>query len=57
VVTGDAAISRDLNALRGRLAGWRSARHLPRRDASADAIDASITFWESLRLRRIAYSM
>jgi len=56
-VTGDALVySRDLAALRGRLAGWRAARGLPKHPAPpADAIDASITFAQSLRLRRAAY--
>jgi N-acetylglucosaminyl-diphospho-decaprenol L-rhamnosyltransferase len=56
VVLGDLAISHDLNALRGRVAGWRSAAGLPRRARPpAEAIDHSISFRESLRLRRIAY--
>ncbi len=58
VVVGDALISRDLNALRGRLAGWRQARGLPRRPAPpSDSVDASIGFRESLRLRRTAYGV
>jgi GT2 family glycosyltransferase len=57
VVLGDAAISRDGSALRGRVAGWRAARGLschPR--PPAEAIDTGITFRESMRLRRTAYA-
>jgi hypothetical protein len=57
VVAGDAAISRDLSALRGRVAGWRSGRGLPRRTAPPpDCLDPGIGFVESLRLRRHAYA-
>lgn len=57
VVVGDAAISRDVSAARGRVAGWRAARGLPRRPSpSPDALDSDIGFRESLRLRRRAYS-
>ncbi len=53
VVCGDAALSRDLTALRGRTAGWRAARGLARRPMPpAEAIDATITFRDSLALRR-----
>jgi GT2 family glycosyltransferase len=56
VVAGDLAISRDLAALQGRVAGWRAARGLPRLpQPPADAIDATITFRQSLALRRGAY--
>jgi N-acetylglucosaminyl-diphospho-decaprenol L-rhamnosyltransferase len=56
-VTGDALVySRDLAALRGRLAGWRAARGLPEHCAPPDdAIDEGISFAESLRLRRATY--
>jgi hypothetical protein len=53
VVTIDAVLSRDLVALRGRLAGWCSAagmEPLPR--PPAEAIDGTITLRESLALRR-----
>jgi len=56
VVAGDAVISRDLSALRGRLAGWRAARGsapIPRPPASA--VDGSIGLLQSFRLRRIVY--
>ncbi len=57
VVAGDLVLSRDLVALRGRLRGWRAARHGPRLPAPpADAIDASISFRESLDLRRGVYA-
>jgi N-acetylglucosaminyl-diphospho-decaprenol L-rhamnosyltransferase len=53
VVAGDAAVCRDLEALRGRLEGWRAARGRPRRPwPPAAAIDASITLRRSLALRR-----
>jgi len=56
VVTGDAVLSRDLSALRGRVAGWRSAQGLPHRSLPArESLDTSIGFWESLRLRRKSY--
>ncbi len=56
VVLGDLAISRDLAALRGRLAGWRAARSLPRRPyPPAAAIDARISFMDAIALRRGVY--
>ena len=56
VVAGDAFLNRDVAALRGRLAGWRAARGLPRRPPPPpEAVDGTITFRESLRLRRVAY--
>jgi N-acetylglucosaminyl-diphospho-decaprenol L-rhamnosyltransferase len=56
VVLADLAISRDLEALRGRISGWRAARRLPpRARPPADAIDASIGFRDSLALRRGVY--
>ncbi len=56
VVAGDAVISRDLSALRGRLAGWRRARALPSRPMPPrDCLETGIGFWESLRLRRESY--
>jgi GT2 family glycosyltransferase len=53
VVSGDAVLTRDLAALRGRLAGWRAARGMERHPRPpAEAIDATITFRDSLSLRR-----
>jgi GT2 family glycosyltransferase len=55
VVTADGLLERDLEALRGRLAGWRAAAYRPRRPAPPpEAIDRSIGLRESLRLRRSA---
>jgi N-acetylglucosaminyl-diphospho-decaprenol L-rhamnosyltransferase len=58
VVVADALIfSGDLAALRGRIAGWRAARGLPRRpNPPNEAIANEITFAESVRLRRQVYS-
>lgn len=57
VVAGDAVISKDLSALRGRVAGWRAAAGLERRSPPpGDAVDGTITFRESLRLRRVVYA-
>jgi len=56
VVAGDLAISHDLAALRGRLAGWRAAADVPARLVPPPAaIDVQIDLLESLRLRRNAY--
>lgn len=52
VIAGDAVLSRDLAALRGRLAGWRAARRIMPRRAPGDGLDATIGFLSSLRLRR-----
>jgi N-acetylglucosaminyl-diphospho-decaprenol L-rhamnosyltransferase len=55
VATGDAALHRDLAALRGRVRGLRAARAVPRRPSPpADAIEPGIGFVESLRMRRSA---
>jgi hypothetical protein len=55
VVAADAFLERDLEALRGRRAGWRAAANRPRRPAPPpDAIDRAIGLRESLRLRRHA---
>jgi N-acetylglucosaminyl-diphospho-decaprenol L-rhamnosyltransferase len=51
-VLGDAVISRDLAAARGRAAGWRAARGLPRHPRPAQAIDTTITMRAALALRR-----
>jgi GT2 family glycosyltransferase len=57
VIVGDAMLSRDLSAGRGRIAGWRSASGLARLPLPpANALDESITFRESIRLRRIVYA-
>jgi GT2 family glycosyltransferase len=57
VVAGDLAISHDLAALRGRLAGWRAAGGKPRLPAPpAHAIDTSIGLRASLKLRRSDYA-
>jgi N-acetylglucosaminyl-diphospho-decaprenol L-rhamnosyltransferase len=56
VLLADVAISRDLQALRGRLEGWRAARRLPRlARPPAEAIDATIGFRDSLAMRRGVY--
>jgi N-acetylglucosaminyl-diphospho-decaprenol L-rhamnosyltransferase len=58
VVAGDAAINRDLAALRGRLAGWRAGHGAPRHTwPPPAAIDAGITFRESLVLRLSSYRL
>ncbi len=56
VALGDAVISRDLAALSGRIAGWRSARGLARREAPAEALAPEIGMRESLALRRGIYA-
>jgi N-acetylglucosaminyl-diphospho-decaprenol L-rhamnosyltransferase len=58
VVSGDGLMCRDLAAVRGRLAGWSAARgktRLPK--PPPDAIDATISFRDSLALRRGAYRL
>jgi hypothetical protein len=57
VVAGDAAVfSRDLAALRGRIAGWRAARGLPPvARPPRDAVDTRITFRRSVALRLHVY--
>ncbi len=57
VVVGDALISRDLAALGGRIEGWRAARDVPRRPPPPpEALDRSISFLDSIRLRREGYA-
>lgn len=57
VVVGDLLISRDTAALRGRVAGWRAARGLPRIDPPPPiAIDSGISVRDSIALRRGVYS-
>jgi N-acetylglucosaminyl-diphospho-decaprenol L-rhamnosyltransferase len=57
-VAGDALVySHDIASFRGRLAGWRAAGGRPRHARPPDeALDRSITFTESLRLRRSIYT-
>lgn len=56
VVAGDLVLSRDVAALRGRVQGWRAAAVGSRRPLpAADAVDATISLADSLRLRRGAY--
>ncbi len=55
VALGDAVLSRDLAALSGRVAGWRSASGLPGRTAPADALDPEIGMRDSLALRTRIY--
>lgn len=56
VVLGDALISRDLAALSGRLAGWRSARGLERRRTPVAALDPEIGLRDSLEMRTSIYA-
>jgi N-acetylglucosaminyl-diphospho-decaprenol L-rhamnosyltransferase len=57
VVAGDAVISHDLVALRGRLAGWRAAAGLPARKwPPRTAVDDAIGLREALDLRRGVYA-
>jgi GT2 family glycosyltransferase len=53
VVAADIALCRDAQALRGRVEGWRAGAGMPRHPRPpAEAIDSSISLWESLKLRR-----
>jgi cell division protein ZapA (FtsZ GTPase activity inhibitor) len=55
VVIADLAICHDIQALRGRIEGWRAGRGQERYARPPDeAIDHSISLWKSLRLRRAA---
>jgi GT2 family glycosyltransferase len=55
VVAADLAICHDTQALRGRVRGWRAGRGLPRHARPPrEAIDHSISLWESVKLRRRA---
>jgi GT2 family glycosyltransferase len=51
----DSLHSRDLAAVRGRLAGWRRGRGVPRRPVPAGAIDPAIGFRRSIDMRRPDY--
>jgi N-acetylglucosaminyl-diphospho-decaprenol L-rhamnosyltransferase len=55
VAVADLAISRDLAALRGRIAGWRAAAGAQPLAPPPEAIDRTITFRDSLALRRGVY--
>ncbi len=56
VVAGDAVISRDLEALKGRVAGWRAAAGLPRHTPPPDAaFDHDISLRDAVDLRRGVY--
>ncbi len=58
VVLGDLVISRDLAALRGRIAGWRAGRSGPRLALPpAESIDRSIGFRDSLARRWRMYAL
>jgi GT2 family glycosyltransferase len=55
VVAADAAICHDTQALRGRIDGWRAGAGMARHPRPpSEAIDRSISLWESLKLRRAA---
>lgn len=55
VVVGDLILCHDLQALRGRLEGWRVAKGRKRYPPPPHrAIDSSISLWDSLALRRAA---
>ncbi len=55
VVAADLAICHDTQALRGRVRGWRAGRGLQRyARPPREAIEESITLWQSLQLRRAA---
>jgi N-acetylglucosaminyl-diphospho-decaprenol L-rhamnosyltransferase len=56
VVLGDTVLSRDLAALSGRVAGWRSASGLAGRSTPADALDREISIRRSLALRTSIYA-
>ena len=56
VVLGDAILSRDVAALAGRVAGWRSARGLAPRRVPPEALDPDIGLGDSLALRRGVYA-
>jgi N-acetylglucosaminyl-diphospho-decaprenol L-rhamnosyltransferase len=56
VVLGDLVLSRDLAALRGRLAGWSAGRARPRLPSPpAECLDHGIGFRDSLAMRRGVY--
>jgi N-acetylglucosaminyl-diphospho-decaprenol L-rhamnosyltransferase len=54
VVSADALLSRDLLALRGRVAGWRAARGMRQHPPPpAEVIDSAISLRDSFELRRM----
>jgi GT2 family glycosyltransferase len=58
VSAGDLIISRDLEAVRGRLRGWRAAKGLARRAGPPpEALDRSMSFGGSLAARRAVYAL
>jgi len=57
VVLADLLISRDLAALRGRIAGWRAGRARPRLVLPPGSIDQTIRFRDSLSRRWRMYSL
>ena len=58
VAVSDGVLSHDFAALRGRLEGWSGARDMPRRELPPPvAIDSSVTFLRSIRLRRAGFQM
>ncbi len=46
---------RDVDSVRGRLAGWRAAAHVPRRPRPLTGLDETVTFIQSLRMRSPGY--
>jgi N-acetylglucosaminyl-diphospho-decaprenol L-rhamnosyltransferase len=56
VALGDAMFSCDLAALSGRIAGWRAASGLARRDTPTEALDPEIGIGASLKLRSGIYA-
>ncbi len=57
VIVGDLVVSRDLAALKGRVAGWRGGRTAPRLPPPpADCLDRDIGFLASLAMRRAVYA-
>lgn len=56
VALGDALVSHDLAAVAGRIAGWRAAHGLKRRETPTEALAREIGMRESLALRRGIYA-
>ncbi len=57
VVFGDLLVSHDLQALTGRLAGWRAGRSVSRLPPPPrECLDENIGFWDSLAMRRGVYA-
>jgi N-acetylglucosaminyl-diphospho-decaprenol L-rhamnosyltransferase len=57
VVLADMLLSRDLAALRGRIAGWREGRGRPRLELPPGSIDTNVGFRESLTWRWRMYAL